>query len=233
MMNADFLQQYSSDLLATDNDPGIQQKLRLYQVFLRLYEQNRTLLDEILQLENTSSKSLAGVSFPFIQIVLQNSRVYLITNLLQGKTQIFQQPQNIWTIGRDAHRVILPIQDKRLSRCHAALHYVDGQVRLVDLHSSNGSYVNGELIRQTSVLKDGDRIRLGSVTIAFFITHQCQTLPAIDRDLQTQIEQLQIRKTVSQIPEDDSVPTDHDLDVAEEPAVVNPLEDTMMFLHSN
>jgi pSer/pThr/pTyr-binding forkhead associated (FHA) protein len=235
MMNADFLQQYSSGLLTTESDPDIQRRLSLYQVFQRLYEQNRSLLDEILQLENTGSKSLSAVAFPFIQMLVQDQQVCLVTNLLQGQTQILKQPQNIWTIGRDSRQVVLPIQDKRLSRLHAAIHYTDNQIRLIDLNSRNGTYVNSEQIRQATVLQDGDRIRLGSVTIAFFINHQTQMLPAIDTDLQAQIEQLQIRHhcTMHYADEDDAVPTDGDLKQDEQFQGLNSLEDTIMFLHHN
>lgn len=150
-------------------NPEIQQRLGLYQVFLRLYEQNRGLLDEILSLENNGSKALAKVTLPYIQGLVLRQQVYLVTNVLGGETQTLTQSQNLWIIGRDSRRVNLPVQDKRLSRRHAAIRYANQQFFLVDLGSSNGTYLNGEPIRRCTSLKDGDRIRLGSVSFSFFI----------------------------------------------------------------
>lgn len=170
----------------------LQERLRLYQVFLRLYEHNRGLLDEILSLENSGSKTLAGVSLPYIQGVTLGQSTHIITNLFQGKTQVLTQPQQTWIIGRDPHRAVLPIQDKRLSRCHAALKYVEGQgFYLIDLGSRNGTYINGELVRQSRLLCDGDRVRLGSLTFVFFHCQSVQHLRSLTAEMVTMLENLQ------------------------------------------
>jgi hypothetical protein len=163
--------------------PELQARLGLYQVFLRLYDHHRDLLDEILGLENTDNQALP-VTAPYIQGMVMDDRVSLVTNLLHGKTQATQQPQNTWVIGRDPCRVTLPLPDRRLSRCHAAVQYVPEEgFYLTDLGSSNGSYINGELIRQATLLRDGDRIRLGSLTFSFFLCQASQTLPSLSDDL--------------------------------------------------
>ena len=54
----------------------------------------------------------------------------------------------------------LPIADRRVSRHHALIKEIAGEVCLVDLDSTNGTSVNGEPIRQ-SVLADADTISLG------------------------------------------------------------------------
>ncbi|MFQ3616524.1 MAG: FHA domain-containing protein [Cyanobacteriota bacterium] len=193
MINLNPLTAFPADSLETSSNPSdyaLQQRLGLYRVFLKLYEHNRELLDEILNLENSGSKSLAGVAFPFVQGLVLGDRVHLVTNLLKGATQSLSQPQNIWTIGRDSRRVVLPIQDKRLSRCHAAIVYDEGGFRLVDLNSSNGSYLNGEMIRHSVRLKDGDRIRLGSLTFSFFICNTAQVLPPVSEELLSQVRTL-------------------------------------------
>lgn len=183
---------YASSLMDTCEDGALQQRLGLYQVFLRLYEHNRDLLDEILSLENSGSKALAGVTLPYVQGLVLEQQVYLVTNLLQGKTQALYQPQHTWVVGRDPRQVTLPVQDKRLSRRHAAIKYVEGQgFYLIDLGSSNGSFVNGERIRQSHLLKDGDRIRLGSISIAFFLCASEHTLCSLPIDTLTQLEQWQ------------------------------------------
>lgn len=177
---------YSPNWMETHESEELQQRLALYQVFLKLYQQNQGLLEEILSLENSGSRNLASVALPFIQGVVLGQDVYVVTNLLHGETQALTQPQNTWVIGRDPRRVVLPIEDTRLSRCHAAIKYVEHQgFYLVDLDSRNGSYVNGERVRER-LLQDGDRIRLGSLTVVFFL---CQTLRHL-RSLATPVTSL-------------------------------------------
>ncbi len=164
----------SSDLAhtAVDEDDGLQQKLNLYQVFLRLYEQNRSLLDEILKLENSSlgNEFTRSAIINYAQGFTLNGQVGIVTNLMKGATQTIFQPQNIWTIGRDRRKTVIPIADTRLSRCHAAIAYHQGDevFCLMDLSSTNGTFVNGEQIRHHHVLQDGDRVRLGSLSFTFF-----------------------------------------------------------------
>ena len=50
----------------------------------------------------------------------------------------------------------LPVQDQRLSRRHAAIQYVGRRgFYLVDLNSTNGSFINGRAIRGRNRLRDG------------------------------------------------------------------------------
>ncbi len=168
------------ETLETIETPELQKRLGLYQVFLKLYEHHRELLDELLSLENSGNKSSAGIALPYIQAIVEDDQVCLMTNLVQGKTRSFSQPQNIWVIGRDSRQAGLAVPDRRLSRCHAAIRFErDRGFEIVDLNSSNGSFVNGEQVCKVAPLKDGDRIRLASLTIAFFVCNKSQSLPPI------------------------------------------------------
>jgi pSer/pThr/pTyr-binding forkhead associated (FHA) protein len=169
--------------MATSEDKELKQRLGLYQVFLRLYEHHRGLLDEILKLENIGLPTLSGVVPQYIQGMVQGQQVSLMTNLREGETQILHQPQRLWTIGR--HRsCAIPIADKQLSRRHAVIQYIDHQgFYLVDLDSTNGSFVNGEPLVQRLLLKDGDQIRLGGVTFSFFIAHSSHTLADVSPEV--------------------------------------------------
>lgn len=164
----------------------LQRRLSLFQVFLKLYEQHSSLLDDILQLENLTQTSL-DVNQSYVQGVIDGSTVYVITNLCDNKTQSLQQPQQIWTIGRDDSNGIY-IADRYLSDRHAAIQYIDHQgFYLIDFKSTNGSFVNGELVYQPTKLNDGDRIRLGMITFDFFINHTCRTLPTVAVELLMQL----------------------------------------------
>jgi pSer/pThr/pTyr-binding forkhead associated (FHA) protein len=180
MLSTDELVSYATASIDTDATQDLQQRLSLYRVFSKLYEQHRSLLDEILQLENSGSKVLSRVALPYVQGIVLNQKAYLMTNLVNGKTQSLMQPQQIWTIGRDLRKVGIAIQDGRLSRCHAAIKYVEGKgFYLVDLGSSNGSFRNGERVWRSAALKDGDRIRLGSLVFVFLTCQGSEVLPLI------------------------------------------------------
>lgn len=174
---------YNLDLMETCEGGELQHRLRLYQVFLKIYEHHQGLLDEILSLEHSGNKA-ASVTLPYIQGMILDQTSHLVTNLVQGKTQVLYQPQDTWVIGRDPRRVAIAVQDERLSRCHAALKYVEHQgFYLIDLGSRNGSYVNGEPIRQSRLLRDGDRVRLGSLSFVFFLCHSVRSIRPLPADL--------------------------------------------------
>lgn len=59
------------------------------------------------------------------------------------------------------------IDDEGVSRRHAKIAYDSGSVRLIDLGSTNGTFANGQKV-DTRLLKDGDRIQIGSTTILKF-----------------------------------------------------------------
>ena len=54
----------------------------------------------------------------------------------------------------------LVLGDDTVSRRHAELRYEDGRWLLRDLHSSNGTYVNGRFVTEAEV-RPGDVIHLG------------------------------------------------------------------------
>jgi pSer/pThr/pTyr-binding forkhead associated (FHA) protein len=170
----------------------IEQRLGLYQVFLKLYEHHRPLLDEILQLEKTKDTIFSGTKTRYVTGIIQGQQVHLVTNLVEGKTQSLQQLQGIWTIGRD-RLLTISIPDRRLSRRHAVIQYIHNQgFYLIDLNSTNGSFVNGESVQGRLLLKDGDRIRLSSFTFSFFLCNDSQTTAETPADVLAQLESLKI-----------------------------------------
>ncbi|HEY9644474.1 MAG TPA: FHA domain-containing protein [Coleofasciculaceae cyanobacterium] len=235
MLSADDLISYASASTDTCATEELQQRLSMYQVFLKLYEHNRGLLNEILHLENSGSKSLAGVALPYLQGIVLDQRVYLITNLLGGKTQALVQPQQAWTIGRDHRKVSIAIQDGRLSRCHALIQYTSGKgFHLTDLGSSNGSFINGEQVWRSAVLRDGDRVRLGSLSFVFFVCQTAQTLAPMVSQVQTHQD---VQNVLGQGGDSDLagqlVPPHQPAQASKEAAspTVNPLQETFTFLH--
>jgi len=70
------------------------------------------------------------------------------------------------SIGRDATRCDLVLDDPATSREHARIQWERGQFVLYDLASANGTWVNNRRI-QRQPLVDGDIIRIGDTTLMF------------------------------------------------------------------
>jgi pSer/pThr/pTyr-binding forkhead associated (FHA) protein len=207
MANRNELAAYTSSLMNLSQHADLQERLQLYQVFSKLYEHHRSLLDEILELETSTGSGLASVTLPYVQGIAAAHGSYLVTNLMGGKTQAITQPQQTWVIGRDSKQSLISVRDIRLSRHHAAIQYVADQgFHLFDLDSRNQSLVNGEPIRQ-ALLKDGDQIRLGSVAFTFFLCEATQGLNALPPEVAAKLQAAQRSETLSNRLEEDSLPT--------------------------
>lgn len=231
MANRNELAAYTSSLINLSQHVELQERLRTYQVFQKLYEHHRGLLNEILGLENSSS-SPAGLTLPYIQGFISEKQSYLVTNLIRGKTQALIQPQQVWTIGRDPRRALISIQDIRLSRYHAAIRYVADQgFYLIDLGSRNHSFINGELVRR-ALLKDGDQVRLGSVSFTFFLCQSTQVLNALPPDALAHINHLQSEAVDSQFEQVEGDPSEIETDEDGIPTL-DLYHDTSGFLRSN
>lgn len=72
------------------------------------------------------------------------------------------------TIGRVAPCEVL-LSDRNISRQHLRIEYssTTGQHVVRDLESFNGSYLNGDGLREPRALKAGDRIRIGATVMRF------------------------------------------------------------------
>lgn len=59
----------------------------------------------------------------------------------------------------------MPLDDPAVSSRHARLSYHQGQWWLEDLGSTNGTFLNGEMIETAVVVTEGDEMRLGLVNM--------------------------------------------------------------------
>ncbi|MGF1676900.1 MAG: FHA domain-containing protein [Rivularia sp. (in: cyanobacteria)] len=164
----------------------LQQRLSLYQVFVKLYENHGSFLEQILKLENLSQSSLKINQSHYIQAVVDDDMVYVTTNLRDGKSESLRQSQHTWTIGRDRNSGI-HINNKYVSRRHAAIRYINQGFYLIDFNSTNGTSINGEQIYQPTKLEDGDIVRIGNITFCFFVNHSCCILPTVAVELLMQL----------------------------------------------
>ena len=74
-----------------------------------------------------------------------------------------------WIVGR-LEEADLRTDDASVSRRHARLLFADGEVKVVDLGSHNGTRVNGEIIVGTRTLTPGDIVLLGELTLVLGAT---------------------------------------------------------------
>ena len=70
------------------------------------------------------------------------------------------------TLGRSPSCEI-PLEDHKVSRRHAKIFVEDGQAKIVDLGSRNGTVVNAEKIEAEAILLPGDRVQVGETTVLF------------------------------------------------------------------
>ncbi len=75
-------------------------------------------------------------------------------------------------IGR--HGDIRLVDDGYASRLHCTVENIGGVLRVVDLYSANGTYINGQLIEQGSLVP-GDELLVGKTILV------CRTMPAMTR----------------------------------------------------
>jgi chromosome segregation ATPase len=103
---------------------------------------------------------------------------YLAFNLNDGNEFVFDILEERLSIGRDAKNDIV-IDNTYISGSHAEfVRQVDGIYELVDLKSSNGTFVNGKRIERSTV-KGGDKIRFGQLDARFRERAPKGTAPAL------------------------------------------------------
>ncbi len=101
-------------------------------------------------------------SDPGLQVILRPR------NLIPGLLPEYVIEQFPATIGRHpSNAVELPFD--AVSRYHARVELVDGVLRLVDLKSSNGTFINGQKV-QLATIEDQDTLAFGSLEFSL-ITH--------------------------------------------------------------
>jgi pSer/pThr/pTyr-binding forkhead associated (FHA) protein len=79
----------------------------------------------------------------------------------------FPLHQPVTSAGRDPRSDIF-LDEVTVSRRHAEFRSERGELRVVDIGSLNGTYVNGQLI-DSAVLTDGDEIQMGKFRLVLLI----------------------------------------------------------------
>jgi predicted component of type VI protein secretion system len=77
-------------------------------------------------------------------------------------------PETIFMIGRDKQCHLRP-HCPSVSKLHCAIAAWAGQVRVRDLKSRNGTFLNGRRIEGEVVVQNGDQLRIGTLVFSFRI----------------------------------------------------------------
>jgi len=80
--------------------------------------------------------------------------------------QLSLYPEDTVTVGRDKARVDFVVSDPAVSGRHAQFRQAQGRIAVIDLGSTNGTFINGQRISQQT-LADGDEIRMGATLMLF------------------------------------------------------------------
>jgi ABC-type multidrug transport system ATPase subunit len=94
------------------------------------------------------------------------------------------------TIGREPENTIV-LPHEMVSRFHSRVEYKNNEFYIIDLHSTNGTYLNGALI-QESPLARGDLIQIGDFDFLF----DGRTLKQSSREGETRIDAISLTRTI-------------------------------------
>lgn len=119
-------------------------------------------------LEATRVANVSEITKDFV-VGSPRNKAYLIVLAGGNVGEMYRLDEPETVLGRGSNATIR-LNDDGISRRHARILQVGGEVLIEDLQSSNGTQVNGERVGQQP-LRDGDKIRLGSTTILKFTYH--------------------------------------------------------------
>ncbi len=112
------------------------------------------------------------ISHHYIQAVATGRTAFLTTNLPDGRSTCVTGVATNWLVGR-SNNCAIAILDKSVSRCHSVIgHYPSEGFYIMDLGSSNGTYVNRSKLPslEQRFLKDGDLLEFNKFRVEFFIS---------------------------------------------------------------
>ncbi|MBI1249402.1 EAL domain-containing protein [bacterium] len=89
-----------------------------------------------------------------------------IEGCVPGQDSIAKIPLRNWrvSIGRDPHGDIC-LPSPNVSKQHAQIILSENQIHVADLGSTNGTFVNGQRIAATAILKEGDLVQFADVEL--------------------------------------------------------------------
>lgn len=129
--------------------------------------------------DHTAVREVVGKQIPRDQV-----GHYLVVIGDDADERRFELGLEAISIGRDQTRDIV-LNDPNVSRLHAQVSLVNGQVQVSDLGSTNGTYINGRRIHPRGRVLDGDVVHVGERRIRYERRSRREVQQALDlnRDL--------------------------------------------------
>lgn len=125
---------------------------------------------------------------------------------LEGKSHV--------VLGRDASAVEVAVDDRGVSRTHAAIvHHRNGRVYLIDLKSTHGTKVDGEALEahKPTRLKEGSKVQLGHAQTLYVVHLHGARKPSSAYDAESKQEEVprEAPKQVQTKPQDSDAGNKH------------------------
>jgi diguanylate cyclase (GGDEF)-like protein len=116
--------------------------------------------------EDEERTKIGQIDSALMAVRSRRDRPHLIVLAGENLGRMYRIEQAEVVMGRAAEANIR-LEDDGVSRRHAKICQQDGEVWVEDMKSANGTIVNGQTV-QRAVLRDGDKIQMGSTTILKF-----------------------------------------------------------------
>jgi len=116
--------------------------------------------------EDDLDDDLTAIGNIKIPVSTRRDRAHLIVLAGESLGQMYRVDRSETVIGRGSDSNVR-LQDEGVSRRHSRLVQEGGDVWIEDLGSANGTYIDDAPVKR-HLLKDGDKIRMGSTTILKF-----------------------------------------------------------------
>ncbi len=108
-------------------------------------------------------------------------KLYAEEGPLKGLT-LNLKDQESWTIGRDPDACDLVVEDPAVSRSHLTLRKTEEGFFVDNLSKTNPALINGKEIEETSMLREGDLLTVGSENFRFHEVEKPEVVEEEDQD---------------------------------------------------
>ncbi|HLZ25919.1 MAG TPA: FHA domain-containing protein [Chloroflexota bacterium] len=97
---------------------------------------------------------------------MQVALAYLTLQAAGGESRVFRFENDLLRIGRAQENDVV-LNDDRVSRLHASISFADYRYVAQDLHSRNGTFLNGKPLSEPSTLSSGDIVSIADYELLF------------------------------------------------------------------
>lgn len=120
--------------------------------------------------------------------------------ILQGRVIILEGKEE-WKLGRDFENCDIVLEDKKVSREHALIYNTEEGLFLKNLSSTNPVKINGHIIKEDQLLKEGDEVRIGETSFLY----STEDVPANADEKKAAIEPQESHKTIFETEREEEV----------------------------